>query len=509
MPAVICVVIFFGFRAGAAAQISHPGNDKPVNAAHESSEAAQAEYYGELTKKLREPPPPPKTISELMRDNFVGAMALCGAVLAASISLMSFVFNYRAQLRNQVDTQFYEALKRSGDKDSGAVRASAAALIAQVGKRRKSLSWQWSYGFLSLPRLALGLIPELRRLIIFRRAGFRSGLQRSWERLWHFQQFPYLETAFNQLLTNLMLESEPIILYSIRDALLELIGLAPVFSSRRCYETNLRIRDQLVGALPPLFAADGAADAGAVEPAAWERASSATGLPVSALRTLLQRQPRDTEFAFRLAAAGVDPAGSQLKQLELLGHRVRIVVDLVGRVIDLLVISKGLPNRVQFSEAFLPSLDVADGAMSRIDFDKACLDRANFSKCRILACSFHEATLVSSDFAGSTCEHLDFRGADLLRSNFSRTSIRDVNCDNTRFDQADVSDADLSRLSENAAGCLAQTNWWAAQYWTDRQLRGLRSDLLDALSKLTPPGAPSACSDSVRKYFAMPAPPDS
>ena len=43
------------------------------------------------------------------------------------------IWEHCEQRRSQHDTQFYEALKRFGDKDSPAVRASGAALIAQLG----------------------------------------------------------------------------------------------------------------------------------------------------------------------------------------------------------------------------------------------------------------------------------------------------------------------------------------------------------------------------------------
>src|SRR5215203_7507297 len=102
--------------------ISSAGNDDP-----------QADFYRELTKKLTEPTPTPtptaKTLKQGVDENPALLLTLLGAVIAALVAFVSFVFNYRTTLRIQIDTQFYEALKRFGDKDSPSIRSSAAGLI--------------------------------------------------------------------------------------------------------------------------------------------------------------------------------------------------------------------------------------------------------------------------------------------------------------------------------------------------------------------------------------------
>lgn len=100
-----------------------------------ANEEAQAEYYREQTKKLSEPAKT-KTFWDNIKDNPASALGVLGAALVAFVALISFIFNYRATLRNQQDTQFYEALKRFGDTDSPAGRSSAAGILAQMSMRR-------------------------------------------------------------------------------------------------------------------------------------------------------------------------------------------------------------------------------------------------------------------------------------------------------------------------------------------------------------------------------------
>ncbi len=100
--------------ATASFALGQPGtaNDEVSNA-QKNNQDAQAAYY---RKQLED-----KTFWQKVGDN----PAAVGAVVAALVALVSFLFNYRATLRNQTDTQFYEAMKRFGDKESPTLRSSA------------------------------------------------------------------------------------------------------------------------------------------------------------------------------------------------------------------------------------------------------------------------------------------------------------------------------------------------------------------------------------------------
>jgi len=70
------------------------------------------------------------------KDNLPALGAILGAVITASVAIVSMSFNYHATLRHQQDTQFDETLKRFGDRDNCIVRASAAALLAGIAQRQ-------------------------------------------------------------------------------------------------------------------------------------------------------------------------------------------------------------------------------------------------------------------------------------------------------------------------------------------------------------------------------------
>lgn len=106
-----------------------------IDEARKANENAQAEYYRLLSKKMNEPS---ETFWQKISDNPASVLGVLGVFVAALITLLSFVFNYRATLRSQSDTQFYEALKRFGDKDSPAMRSSAAGILSQKAKQRRA-----------------------------------------------------------------------------------------------------------------------------------------------------------------------------------------------------------------------------------------------------------------------------------------------------------------------------------------------------------------------------------
>jgi hypothetical protein len=96
-----------------------PTPDPLLSKATIENQKAQATYY---KRQVR-----PKVWKQV-QDILLGA----GATLAAVVALLSLNLNLGATLRHQEDTQFYEALKRLGDKDSPQTRSIAAALLAEV-----------------------------------------------------------------------------------------------------------------------------------------------------------------------------------------------------------------------------------------------------------------------------------------------------------------------------------------------------------------------------------------
>ena len=79
----------------------------------------------------------------LMKITAKGKSCWSLVLSAAIVAVLSLVLNYSSTLRTQRDSQFLEALKRFGDKDSSRVRSSAAGLLAKLSQQKGSFfRWQ-------------------------------------------------------------------------------------------------------------------------------------------------------------------------------------------------------------------------------------------------------------------------------------------------------------------------------------------------------------------------------
>ena len=78
----------------------------------------------------------PRSFWRKAKDNLPALGAILGAVITASVAIVSMSFNYQATFRHQQDAQFDETLRRFGDRDNCIVRTSAAALLAgmEIGR---------------------------------------------------------------------------------------------------------------------------------------------------------------------------------------------------------------------------------------------------------------------------------------------------------------------------------------------------------------------------------------
>src|SRR5258705_11376899 len=63
-------------------------------------------------------------------------LPVLGAMIAASVAIVTMSLNNHTTLRQQQDTQFDEALRRLGDRDNCIVRAGAAAFLAGMVQRQ-------------------------------------------------------------------------------------------------------------------------------------------------------------------------------------------------------------------------------------------------------------------------------------------------------------------------------------------------------------------------------------
>ena len=109
-------------------------HDQRLRDAQTAKEEAEAAYYREQIARLRELPKP-KTLWQSIEDNPASALGVLGVIVTALVGLFTLYKNQRLTIETQYDTQFYEALKRFGDKDSARLRSSAVGLLTDMASR--------------------------------------------------------------------------------------------------------------------------------------------------------------------------------------------------------------------------------------------------------------------------------------------------------------------------------------------------------------------------------------
>lgn len=373
---------------------------------------AQTEYYRAQTDKLTARP----GFWQSLKDNPASAIGVLGAVVA----LVSFIFNYRVTLRTQRDTQFYEALKRFGDKDSPTVRASAAGLIAQMGQTKTPV---------------LG-------------------------------KHPYFKTALSQLMTGLALEQNYVALLSIRDGLLELINLDLSLPLKHLYESNLKLQEDACVFLAKFCVVTDVtrdvAGPGDIAEDTWRKAMSVTLHDRYALTFLAENHKEIfSPFfeSYKLAFLGMSDAQriesliAAQQNLQIAFNRLDVNVELCSRALKLL------------------DKDISDKYVGTT-FEHIFLAKADLSEVHLRNVTMREAQLQQANLSESTWENVDMRdvqlqGANLAKSNWKNSDLRGARLQNTKIRWAYLGDAKFKGA-----------NWWAANFYDEED--SVNSDFLEA-----------------------------
>jgi hypothetical protein len=233
-----------------------PTEDRGLTEARKRNEQAQAVYYEKLANKLDQRSEGGQTGYLVL---WVALISLLGALIASRVAYLSFLYNYQNQLRTNSDTRFFEALKRFGDKDSAAMRTSAAGMLAVMGK-------------IKLPKLDKG------KPAFF---GQRSNADA--------MEQPYLSTALDQLLAGHMLENSPVVLASTKEAILELYPSDREATVKKLEAANLKAQEDLAMTLAGFFSLRGATRADAIDEDLWSNAAALTGFRSVLLKELKDR----------------------------------------------------------------------------------------------------------------------------------------------------------------------------------------------------------------------------
>jgi uncharacterized protein YjbI with pentapeptide repeats len=465
--------------------------DEKLTEAQIKNQDAQTAYY---RKQLEE-----HSFWQTIGDN----PAAMGAVIAAFVALISFIFNYRATLRNQIDTQFYEAMKRFGDKDSPMLRSSAAGILAQMGRSRTfTLRWQSPF----------------------------------------FWRFPYFRTAFDQLITGHLVEQDHVALDSIKKALFELISVNRKLARERLSSANYSLENDLVRALTAFFVSRSAQtqiktanpwEIEDIQDDLWHQAAFITTYKKKLLRDLaVINKDKFSDFINALLLAKElmteiqkdENSMAALRTLQNVANRLEENGNMFGssfrgksRVLAFLskmpqigfIILSGLFRRkslkrhelflqpffnktllsfiylngawlhkaqlseatlleiqlinVTFEEAEMEETSFTDALIFNVNLSNSNLKKADFGTSKLMNVNFSGVDLQAAVFNRSLLYDIDFSRAGNLQSvGFSNSQLNKVNLSNVNLQRADFHFAKLSKVNLSTAD-LRETNFQFAE----------------------------------------------
>ena len=368
-----------------------------LDEARRQRELDEAAYYRAQTEKLNKPDEQ-KSFWRTLSDN----AAILGALTAAFVALITLIVNRRTVLRAQQDTQFYEALKRFGDKDSPTLRSSAAGLLALMGTDTRITYLKW-------------------------------GREYTWRRLFlKLRHRPYYFTALDQLCTGLLLEENPVVFISIGDAFAQLISRDYTAAGNRLWRANMSLHTHLAQAAAELTAARGLELDSWQEPAdAWKEATSLATYDHLVLAELMVFHSSIVRSSFdkeRQAVAGRDDEGKAAhvlaaqQKVQMIAQRLRVCADLCEFLLQ---------------------------------------TRPPHSGPRIL----HGIFLAETNLTEANFEGVELRGAKLQHTYMDRVDLRAADLQYARLEGARLNHARLTGTKLYGAGADIRTEWYGANWW--------------------------------------------
>ena len=387
-----------------------------------------------------------------LRENPTGFITAGAGLIAAFIAFISLVINRSLTIRHQRDTQFYEALKRFGDKDSPMLRSSAAGLLGQMGAQTS--------------------------LVIRKK--------------------PYFKTATNQLLMGLVLEPDAAVLMSIANAIVDLGSLRRSWVAHRLYHVSRTIEFDFQQAIMEWALGNAITDVEGFSESniakvndISRRASATVGDWLADLKSADESSRKELADVFltrfRSVAARSEllasaNAPSLNRNMVKASHRHELCGQLLagvfsgdpgrlGVVLDLLLATYDLitPFRLAFlrfrfvlesikvPKMFLFHWRLADADLSgsllrNLSFYNATMQRANISGSRLRNVDLKSTDLTDASFRTARLIRVDFSLSDLIGADFSGCQIlKKVNFGYATIDER-----------TNFKDC----NWWAADFYT-------------------------------------------
>jgi hypothetical protein len=355
---------------------------------------AQTEYYTEQKNKLSEKPAP-KSFWQSVSENPASVLGMIGASLAAFVAFLSFGFNYRATLQSQRDTQFYEALKRFGDKDSPSLRASAATTLAQMA------------------------VLESRQL------RFRHPIKS----LFNYQR-PYFAISRGHLITGLMQEEDRVTLMITSKLITELMGTKPLCPDEMLRAANYRLVSSYVRNLASFFAYSGISEMKTIDDEKWELVEAISFLSKHSQRALITDSKVNfdrTLLSKNIEAKSKNESDKNVQLVEtqqrlgLSAFQLRICAICISSTLKTELGPKVLQNGI---ELFIGGTNLKEAKLSKFDFHRTMLPEANLA-----GTDLSEADLSGAQLMGT---HLD--GTHLWHAKIDeKTDFTDANWWNADF----------------------------------------------------------------------------
>ena len=391
---------------------------------------AQAELYNqEPPAQYNEKQVRSQSFWRKAKDNLPVLGAILGAVITASVAIVSMSSNYHATLRHQLDTRFHEALRGFGDRNNCIVRAGTAALLAEMAQRQ--------------PR--------------------------------------YFYSVFVHLFSGLMLERSNLMLDAIHTSILELISANPIRALKVLAVLNITFSRAVAQAFIGFCAVRGAEEIEGVSDKLWKEVEIATRFDQRAIKALFNTLPKGfyslsydrvlRKFS-ALLAEELD-AHKEATRVELRDNaeRLRFNIECVGlachfinarvqRKIALRLFNRNEVART-FADTFLVAARLRDvqnwsltGAVLRgADFSGANLTRAKLSGADLSRADLSDAKLLRVDCRRARFVRAVLKGADLARANFTNAELSYADLTDTKFHR--------TRIDPRA---LESTEWWKADF---------------------------------------------
>jgi uncharacterized protein YjbI with pentapeptide repeats len=393
---------------------------------------AQAKYYRESARKIIEANTPAGWIRENaaffagLLAGIVAFLSFFQAARTAAANLRLSLENSRDQRLSQRDTQFYEALKRFGDKDSPALRASAAALIAQLARRAPSRS-----------------------------AG-------------------YLEVAVDQFAAALRMEPDPVVIEAVVGAVGYLAGVvnenfvAAQEMLERIYRTNRAQQNQFVSNILRYFVVSGIE----LENGLWPRTAiieiaARTGYRARVIETLFSTGQLPTPLiqAEQSAAEALDEAkrseqrAALANRIFILGLQLRASSEAIRLCLSALtpdaVFAYG-PRRIPGPVADTLATEGRTGEVSQ-DLQGVFLPQMDLKGVNLKGADLAGARLQYTNLFFANLEGSNLDGAFLDGAHLSHL-IKGASLSGAHLTDTIVGHVDLTQVS------LEGTNWWDAEF---------------------------------------------